>query len=321
LLYTEVSGIPDFYYSVNTGDNECYICPGGGANVNESNRVSALAWGNLATYDLSPVYSYRDVYIALKNYYAQTLGGELNDAAKDILEGNQYLGLSYLIQQQWEKECVNLNLYNRKMVYDQDFFVKNNIVIEPDPQIAGPFYNPVTDQSYAHPFNSNNEFTIETGVEVNMLAGESITLKPGFHAKTGCSFTASLDPSSCTDGHSLVVTGSNPTLSISTNVATVTNNAFDTESTKPYQNNLSVFPNPFNEFTNINYTVSGESLVTIKIVDFYGRIISIPVNNAQTLEGNNVIVFESKNLSKGIYYCLLEVNGQLTKVQKIVMGN
>ena len=36
-----------------------------------------------------------------------------------------------VITQQWKRETYNLSLYNRDMVYDQDFYAPGKLVIDP----------------------------------------------------------------------------------------------------------------------------------------------------------------------------------------------
>lgn len=49
---------------------------------------------------------------------------------------------------QWDKECFNLKIYNRRMVYDQDFVVKNTLVVAPQEQDD---YYSLGDASFAEP--------------------------------------------------------------------------------------------------------------------------------------------------------------------------
>ena len=88
-------------------------------------------------------------------------------------------------------------MYNRDVVYSQDFNVKNNITVAP--QQADNFHQ-LNDNSFADPINTNNNFTIESGVTTNMVAGKSITLNAGFETKPGCNFVAKIDNSlACND--------------------------------------------------------------------------------------------------------------------------
>ena len=67
-----------------------------------------------------------NVYDILMNFYNNTV-----DPALTYINGNPdptffsnrtIYGLSRLAAAQWDKECTNLTLYNRDVVYDQDFF-------------------------------------------------------------------------------------------------------------------------------------------------------------------------------------------------------
>ena len=93
--------------------------------------------------------------------------------------GQPYLGLSEVVKAQWEKECINLSLYKRDLVYDQDFLVKNSITVEPQSVSA---LNSAS--SFSDPVINTSEFIVQPGVSSNMIAGESIILKPGFTAET-----------------------------------------------------------------------------------------------------------------------------------------
>jgi hypothetical protein len=51
------------------------------------------------------------------------------------------------------------------------------------------------------------EYTVESGALCNFIAGNSITLKPGFHAKAGSKFTAKIEPSYLTTNMEISVSG------------------------------------------------------------------------------------------------------------------
>lgn len=268
LLYFNNNGKTDFYFSVNTGNNLCYICPDNLENglpvaYNESNRRTALMWGNLDEHDLQN----QQVYNLLLNYYAITLDGQNDNAAGKITEGNHYLGLSYLIQNQWQKECVNLSLYKRNMVYNQDFTVKNNISVEPN---SNSIYN--SPESYAEPKISTAEFTIEPGVTVNMLAGEEIHLADGFHAKAGSNFHAGINPNMCTDGGRVAGgnTGHDITLHEPLNINENLMGNEEVSIEKPKQQWL-VFPNPAQQELNVLGSI--DENVQLILLDMSGRTI------------------------------------------------
>ena len=82
---------------------------------------------------------------------------------------------------------------------------------------------------------------------------------------------------------------------------------------------MTVYPNPFNKATNINFSIKEKSNVSLKIIDQYGQEIFNEINNIQTEQGNYTVLFDGQNLSKGIYFCILQINGQIFQTQKIIL--
>ena len=67
-----------------------------------------------------------------------------------------------------------------------------------------------------------------------------------------------------------------------------------------YTSIQSVFPNPFNPSTEINYILEKTSDVKISIYNINGRLI-VNLVNAMQLEGSHTIQWIPDNLSSGIY--------------------
>jgi hypothetical protein len=121
--------------------------------------------------------------------------------------GQSLLGLSEVIKAQWRRECVDLNMTNRDLIYDQDFYARGSIYIQPT------YTSTSTVKAFAEPNNTTtpgapdyfnkNEYIVESGVKCHMKAGKGIHLYPGFSAKAGCDFRAYIDPSICDGGASL----------------------------------------------------------------------------------------------------------------------
>ena len=80
---------------------------------------------------------------------------------------------------------------------------------------------------------------------------------------------------------------------------------------KLYQN----YPNPFNPTTSINYQLTVNNLVTIKVYDILGKEVAILVNKEQSA-GMHKIEFDATkyNLSSGVYFYELSV-GSLGKTK------
>ncbi len=78
-------------------------------------------------------------------------------------------------------------------------------------------------------------------------------------------------------------------------------------------------PNPFNNETIINYQLTENSKITIKIYDLLGKEIETLVNKEKE-EGEHQIRFNSTeyNLTSGVYFCILKTNRE-TITQKLVL--
>jgi hypothetical protein len=68
------------------------------------------------------------------------------------------------------------------------------------------------------------------------------------------------------------------------------------------------YPNPFNPSTVINYSLSENSNVTLKVFDITGKEIATIVNGFQNA-GHHSVTFDAVNLSSGIYFYKLTGNG------------
>ncbi|MGD8778503.1 MAG: T9SS type A sorting domain-containing protein [Ignavibacteria bacterium] len=85
----------------------------------------------------------------------------------------------------------------------------------------------------------------------------------------------------------------------------------------PVQFNLSQnYPNPFNPMTTIDFSIAVSSnsnvdnlsLVTLKVYDLLGREVAVLVNEKKSA-GNYKVQFDGTNLSSGIYFYRLTVEG------------
>lgn len=73
-----------------------------------------------------------------------------------------------------------------------------------------------------------------------------------------------------------------------------------------YQN----YPNPFNPSTNISYSIKNNSWVNLRVFDTQGNHISTLVDKIQA-PGKYEINFDGKDLSTGVYYYSLSVDGNI----------
>ncbi|MHB8579983.1 MAG: T9SS type A sorting domain-containing protein [Ignavibacteriaceae bacterium] len=77
------------------------------------------------------------------------------------------------------------------------------------------------------------------------------------------------------------------------------------------------YPNPFNPTTMINYQLSRNSYVTLKVYDLLGREVATLVNKQQSA-GSYSVTFAAGNLASGIYFYQL-IAGGFNQVKKLVL--
>lgn len=94
----------------------------------------------------------------------------------------------------------------------------------------------------------------------------------------------------------------------------IVNQNHNIENYKLYQN----FPNPFNPATNIKYQISYNSNVTLRVYDILGKEITTLVNEKRN-PGNYEVKFDAGNLSSGIYFYSLIINGNIIDTKKFML--
>lgn len=83
---------------------------------------------------------------------------------------------------------------------------------------------------------------------------------------------------------------------------------------KLYQN----FPNPFNPFTTIKYQIIKNSNVKLIVYDILGKEIEILVNEKQS-PGIYETQFNGINLSSGVYFYKLSIDGKILDAKKFIL--
>lgn len=90
--------------------------------------------------------------------------------------------------------------------------------------------------------------------------------------------------------------------------------SFEQKQFELYQN----YPNPYNSFTNILYSLIEPSKVTLNIYNLIGQKVTTVINAFQN-EGYYKVVFDSKMLNSGIYFYTLEVNRSIETRKMIIL--
>lgn len=160
-------------------------------------------------------------------------------------------------------------------------------------------------------FSAGNDITannfITSGSGVLYSAGNQIRLLPGFHAENGSKFQTSLDGCAQVQMNAIVATNSrsNDIQSYNqTDLETVSENDF----VNALNDDVQIYPNPFDNFTTIAYSLSKDSNVEIKVFNNKGREVATLVDNNPKEHGQHYVNFGSTSLKPGIFHYIIKTN-------------
>jgi hypothetical protein len=148
-------------------DNYCKECP------HNYHALKSLMYAPYCSFDAIDS-STINVYDVLMKYYQKNVMQQAKLPSGYCCGINS--GHAELVKFQWLNEEENLTIFNRFLVYEQDFNAEGSILIAPE-NAAG--------ESYAEPIISDKKFIVDTGVKTTLSAGKSIQLKTGVHFKSG----------------------------------------------------------------------------------------------------------------------------------------
>lgn len=78
------------------------------------------------------------------------------------------------------------------------------------------------------------------------------------------------------------------------------------------------YPNPFNPSTTISYALPKASVVSIDVFNILGRKVGSLVNQRKAA-GNHTVLFQAGNLSSGVYFYTLRIEGKILKSQRMLL--
>ena len=82
-------------------------------------------------------------------------------------------------------------------------------------------------------------------------------------------------------------------------------------------NDVAIYPNPVNNHANVDFTLTESSIVNVAIVNMLGE--TVKNNTYKLVAGNHQIDFDVTNITSGVYFIQLDINGQ-TSTQKITVA-
>jgi photosystem II stability/assembly factor-like uncharacterized protein len=78
------------------------------------------------------------------------------------------------------------------------------------------------------------------------------------------------------------------------------------------------YPNPFNAMTKLRFQISKHGYAVIKLFDVTGREVSVIVNESLNT-GEYEVIFSANDLSSGVYFYSLIIDGQLIDTKKMLL--
>ena len=283
-------------------------------------QFMALNYMPLHKFDYLPTNSHGSIYdIVMKFYRYHVYNKNISEMANDKNESSAAMinGLSEVVKAQWEREsCVNLTLYNRDVVYDQNFSVANRLFVFPN--VDDSLYTP-GDASFAEPIINANKFVIRSGVHCVMTAGDIISLEDGFEAEMGSEFEAVTTGDPCpqfrvadqdSEGEN---TGGDAT---KRELKSTQTNAVLSKNNLPFSFNL--YPVPAKSEEHFSFSIPEKSEVSINITNLFGENISIPLSKEMKEAGTYETVFDTNMLAPGVYFCNF-ISGYYTQTRRIII--
>lgn len=85
-------------------------------------------------------------------------------------------------------------------------------------------------------------------------------------------------------------------------------------------NGFNLYPNPAKAYTTISFNMVEKNKATINVYNLLGSSVSTLSQSNEFEKGNNTISLNTSNLSSGIYYVVLEINGS-KETKKLIINN
>lgn len=148
--------------------------------------------------------------------------------------------------------------------------------------------------------------TITPTADVAYNAGNLITLSTGFIAQNGTTFHAKLEgcSSNVNGGASNArITADGSENSISRQLVAVDQLKTDTEAS--LSSKLTVAPNPFQNYTIIEYTVEADGPVILSLLSASGKELAV-LKNEEAAAGTYQLEFDGSEFTSGVYYLMLQ---------------
>lgn len=157
--------------------------------------------------------------------------------------------------------------------------------------------------------------TIEPTADVDYLAGNSITMLPGFFGKDGCVFETTIGVACKTskqEGNNSTLNSDHPMYSMQAPLRDITNKEVSAEV------GLTVIPNPFQTTAKIVFHLEQETEINLAVFDLTGRKVKQLAEGSLGI-GTHEIKWETEGQPPGVYLAKL-VNGDKIQTAKMILA-
>lgn len=158
--------------------------------------------------------------------------------------------------------------------------------------VEGIFGNQIPTGEYKAGIELSSTGIINDGSTVSFVAGETITLNTGFHAKTGSIFSANIAP--------CVIVA--PFLEEDTKALLTVPTAIQEEKAISFK----VSPNPFVHQTTLQFKLPIEEVVSVHLFDQSGRLLAELLSPQKRPAGAYELLLSDEKLYGGLYYVILQ---------------
>ena len=165
--------------------------------------------------------------------------------------------------------------------------------------------------------NTHGTVIVPNEKTLNLRAGNSITLQPGFSTNIGAEFSASIE-SVCDCGTSSSFSRKIETQKV-TEIFDTDNNNDDEVCDYISSFSYSVYPNPSDEFINITYSLASNMFISIELVNLFGQKIKTVIPSEYQQVGTYTIQLSLSEFSSGTYFLIISSDNQ-TDTEKIIIN-
>ncbi len=161
-----------------------------------------------------------------------------------------------------------------------------------------------------------NVVEVNSGETVSYLAGNSVTLQPGFHAKGGSTFTVAIE--NCTVAVQEEETYTNALLE--TNEEIISNKLSKSLQLTQVSNiNLAIQPNPFTNVTTLHFDLAEKEEISLLVFNLNGQMVDQIIQNQLMDKGSHTFDYNSQKLEEGMFHLVLKTNKSFHTKKMIIL--